>query len=106
MGEQFWPVLCRAFHYALIAAHIVFIGSAPRLAEDVVRLVPVFPPATRGGVSSVPTLLTLGWGRLRLKQEIHMPILRLIAFATFALAVATSPALALTAGTYYVGLDT
>ena len=27
-----------------------FIGSTPRLAEDVVRLVPVFPPATREGV--------------------------------------------------------
>jgi len=24
-----------------------FIGSTPRLAEDVVRLVPVFPPGTR-----------------------------------------------------------
>jgi len=43
-AEQFWPVLCRASHYALIAAHIVSIGSIPRLAEDVVRLVPVFPP--------------------------------------------------------------
>src|SRR4029450_7504748 len=62
MGEQFWPVLCRAFHYALIAAHIVFIGSAPRLAEDVVRLVPVFPSATREGVSSVPTPKHWGWG--------------------------------------------
>ena len=35
-----------------------------------------------------------------------MTTLRLIALAAFALAVATSPALALTAGTYYVGLDT
>jgi hypothetical protein len=28
------------------AAYIVFIGSAPRLAEDVAALVPVFPPPT------------------------------------------------------------
>jgi len=51
-------------------------------------------------------LSTLGLGRFRLKQEIHMTTLRLIALVAFALAVATSPALALTAGTYYVGLDT
>jgi len=29
-GEQFWPVLCRAFHYALISAHIVFIVRCAR----------------------------------------------------------------------------
>ena len=42
-----------------------FIGSTPRLAEDVVRLVPVFPPATREGVSSVPAL-NIGVGALGL----------------------------------------
>jgi hypothetical protein len=39
-----------------------FSSVAPRLAEDVVRLVPVFPPATREGVSSVPTP-NIGVGR-------------------------------------------
>ena len=44
------------------ASHV---GSTPRLAEDVVRLVPVFPPATREGVSSVPAL-NIGVGALGL----------------------------------------
>ena len=49
------------------------VGSAPRLAEDVVCLVPVFSlPATREGVSSVPTP-NIGLGRFRLKQEIPPP---------------------------------
>ena len=41
------------------------------------------------GASSVPTP-NMGLGRFRLKQEIHMTKLRLIAFAAVALAVATS----------------
>ena len=36
-----------ASRYPSTAAHIVFIGSTPRLAEDVADLVPVFPPALR-----------------------------------------------------------
>ena len=64
--SNFDQFFCRAFHYALIAAHIVFIGSTPRLAEDVVRLVPVFPPVTREGVSSVPAPLNIGVGALGL----------------------------------------
>ena len=42
------------------------VGRPPRLAEDVVRLVPVFPPGTAQGVSSVPTLSHFGLGRFRL----------------------------------------
>ena len=39
--------------YQAATSHI---GSAPRLAEDVVSLMPVFPPGTpREGASSVPT---------------------------------------------------
>ena len=47
-----------------------FIGSTPRLAEDVVRLVPVFPPATREGVSSVPAL-NIGVGALGFAEFMH-----------------------------------
>ena len=62
--------LCRVPHHAFansghdfvwIAAHIVFIGSPPRLAEDVVRLVPVVLPGNArkalSGVQSFPKMI-------------------------------------------------
>jgi hypothetical protein len=46
----------------LIEAATSNVGSTPRLAEDVVRLVPVFPPGSARGASSVPAL-NMGLGR-------------------------------------------